>query len=332
MAKKKPIRTRKKTGNNGLVYFFLVPVVAVLFYLIWKPQTFAQVTNTAVVPTFTSIGDCVANQVCPTLTLPAEINQTDVDQTDQDGSQPTTVTQSPVTTSGTADQNQLVTRLIDMINQLLGDNCKGAADLRSNSVEENDISANRWHRKYKKHHRHNRRSHGLWHLLKCLKRNPGHDNTTVQQEPVHEPTQPPAEQEQQQQEIPTEVPQVSQIPSLPQQSAVPSTAPVVQAANVVTGDCGTVISKAQLLNDTLEIGSANGRYSNQTQGQSDCGYNSETWSGTSDETKYWCTYLIVDAYNLAGFKGLSIAEHAAVVNMRSWWQDASDYIYVPNNE
>lgn len=38
---------------------------------------------------------------------------------------------------------------------------------------------------------------------------------------------------------------------------------------------------------------------------------------------YWCTHLIVDAYRLAGYEGLDRTAHAAVINMRRWWQSST---------
>lgn len=48
-------------------------------------------------------------------------------------------------------------------------------------------------------------------------------------------------------------------------------------------------------------------------------YSTGTWSGYNDGI-YWCTYSIVDSYNLAGITGLSKSSHGAVVNMRQFWQ------------
>jgi hypothetical protein len=59
-------------------------------------------------------------------------------------------------------------------------------------------------------------------------------------------------------------------------------------------------------------------------------YNTGTWAGSNDGTVYWCTYSIVDSYNLAGITGLSKSAHGAVVNMRRFWQNAGgNYVYVP---
>lgn len=50
------------------------------------------------------------------------------------------------------------------------------------------------------------------------------------------------------------------------------------------------------------------------------GYSTGTWAGTNEGTVYWCSYSIIDAYNLAGISGLSKGAHAAVINMRQFWQ------------
>lgn len=59
-------------------------------------------------------------------------------------------------------------------------------------------------------------------------------------------------------------------------------------------------------------------------------YSTGTWSGANSGTVYWCTYSIVDSYNLAGITGLTKAAHGAVVTMRQFWKGAasSGYIYV----
>lgn len=58
-------------------------------------------------------------------------------------------------------------------------------------------------------------------------------------------------------------------------------------------------------------------------------YSTGTWSGANEGSVYWCTYSIVDSYNLAEVSGLSKASHAAVVTMRNFWKNASaPYIYI----
>lgn len=58
-------------------------------------------------------------------------------------------------------------------------------------------------------------------------------------------------------------------------------------------------------------------------------YSTGTWAGANEGSVYWCTYSIVDSYNLAGVSGLSKGQHAAVVNMRNFWKKApSPYVYI----
>ncbi len=60
-------------------------------------------------------------------------------------------------------------------------------------------------------------------------------------------------------------------------------------------------------------------------------YSTGTWAGANEGSVYWCTYLIIDSYNLAGYGGLTKSAHAAVVNMRRWWKTtgaSSGYVYV----
>lgn len=64
-------------------------------------------------------------------------------------------------------------------------------------------------------------------------------------------------------------------------------------------------------------------------GISNGSYSTGSWNGTNEATVYWCTYSIIDSYNLAGVGGLSKASHAAVVNMRNYWKNApAGYKYI----
>lgn len=346
MTKKRISRSPRKAKKNGIIYLFLIPVLFLAVYLSGQPQTFLQQANTntdlhaEVAPTFTSIGDCVANNNCPpTEPLPEGQQQSVSTEPTESTVQPTHAQKKEKTKktekSEKSDKAQLIEKIKELLKELTNGKCDGQAEaLNSNYAGGgDDIQANR-HGHRRKKWRHKR---GLWKLLKCLKKNGGEPKTPSGGTPV-QPTHAPAEQPQDQpteapvDQQPTEVPQEqpSEAPAAGQPTTPPANAPVSTAS--VTGECGTVISKAQPLNDGLQIGSANGRWSNQTKTFNSCGYQSETWAGTDDATKYWCTYLIADSYNLAGLKGLSIAEHAAVVNMRSWWKTASGYKYVENND
>lgn len=94
-----------------------------------------------------------------------------------------------------------------------------------------------------------------------------------------------------------------------------------------TPTLASVLSWDQQILDNLSIG-ANGLYSRLTTPVSNDGYSTGTWSGDNDGTTYWCTYSVIDAYNLAGITGLSKGSHAAVVTMRQFWQNASGFIFL----
>ncbi|OGK23684.1 hypothetical protein A3A46_01995 [Candidatus Roizmanbacteria bacterium RIFCSPLOWO2_01_FULL_37_13] len=49
---------------------------------------------------------------------------------------------------------------------------------------------------------------------------------------------------------------------------------------------------------------------------------------TSTSNLYWCTYLVINAYNLAGLTGLTRA-HLATKNMQQFFMTTSGYNYIP---
>lgn len=51
-------------------------------------------------------------------------------------------------------------------------------------------------------------------------------------------------------------------------------------------------------------------------------YRTGIWPATGEGNLYWCTYSIVDSYNLAGFSGLDKGAHGGVVYMRIFWKGA----------
>lgn len=62
------------------------------------------------------------------------------------------------------------------------------------------------------------------------------------------------------------------------------------------------------------------------------GYTATKEPGAPGE-KYWCTFLVIDSYNLAGIKGLSVSSHGLVRNMRDFWQqNPPGYFYIPFNQ
>lgn len=52
------------------------------------------------------------------------------------------------------------------------------------------------------------------------------------------------------------------------------------------------------------------------------------YGGVDSNGTYWCTNLAIDASNLAGVRGLSNANHQAVVNMVAYWKEAPDKVFL----
>ncbi len=95
----------------------------------------------------------------------------------------------------------------------------------------------------------------------------------------------------------------------------------------VSGSCGSVVGWAQQIAASLVIGgggplSGDG-YDNRTQSfTSPCASASprSSWAG-----QYWCTYLVVDAYQLAGIQGLSVGADGGVAEMHRHFGFISGY-------
>jgi hypothetical protein len=123
--------------------------------------------------------------------------------------------------------------------------------------------------------------------------------------------------------------------------AVPATAQPTAAADEVTGPCGSVLDWAATLNAALERGD-DGYFNRMTGSVTGCGYRAQQREGhDSPAGKYWCTNSVIDAYNLAGITGLTVAPgpgvdspdlpppgHQQVITMADWWMTAPGYTYV----
>ncbi len=58
----------------------------------------------------------------------------------------------------------------------------------------------------------------------------------------------------------------------------------------------------------------------------------QTELGIGSNGIYWCTFLVVDSYNLAGFGGMNVANQGAVVNMIGFWKNTPPrYKYLDYN-
>ncbi len=92
----------------------------------------------------------------------------------------------------------------------------------------------------------------------------------------------------------------------------------------VKGSCGTVIEWTHKLVDALPQ-VMKGTRNKLTKTVSNCGYS------TGPASNYVSTFLVIDAYNLAGFKELSKSNSSQVSpsGLFSWWQKAPGYQYIP---
>ena len=83
----------------------------------------------------------------------------------------------------------------------------------------------------------------------------------------------------------------------------------------------SVLGWAQRITSALQIGNDNG-FDRLSAPISSNSYS----TGTSE--KYWCTYLVVDSFNLAGYSGLSKGSHGGVVYMIGFWKTNSNYVFL----
>lgn len=58
------------------------------------------------------------------------------------------------------------------------------------------------------------------------------------------------------------------------------------------------------------------------------GYTGIAGAATSTSNLYWCTFLVIDAFNLSGLRGLTTA-HSAVVNMVPFFMSTPGYSFIP---
>ena len=93
------------------------------------------------------------------------------------------------------------------------------------------------------------------------------------------------------------------------------------------GKAGDVLSWASQISNELEAG-YDGAFDRMTASITNGSYTTQPAPGTSVGNIYWCTYLIVDSFNLAGITGLSRGADAAVVNMISAFQNTPGLKYL----
>lgn len=95
-----------------------------------------------------------------------------------------------------------------------------------------------------------------------------------------------------------------------------------------SGSCGTVVAKGKLIADNLSVGESGydklGKAGEDPSKYKSCGYTAR--HSIKGFIHYWCTFLITDAYKLAGIK--NVTTNGFVVDMHSWWMKASGFKYV----
>jgi hypothetical protein len=130
---------------------------------------------------------------------------------------------------------------------------------------------------------------------------------------------------------------IQAMPASAQSTVSSETAP----NEAVTGPCGSVMEWAVKINEALERGD-DGYYNKMTADIEGCDYRAVQRQGHDSPTeKYWCTNLVIDAYNLAGITGLNVDAgpgvvsgslpppgHQQVITMANWWMTAPGYIYI----
>ncbi len=118
-------------------------------------------------------------------------------------------------------------------------------------------------------------------------------------------------------------------PTAPKPTPEVSPSPLTSPKN--NGDLASILEWDEKIVDSLNAGIWG--YLNKLLAEITNGsYTTGTWAGTNEGSVYWCTYSVIDSYNLAGFSGLSKNQHAAVVNMAIFWKNqaaaSQGYTYI----
>lgn len=98
------------------------------------------------------------------------------------------------------------------------------------------------------------------------------------------------------------------------------------------GNTDSVLHWARIINEDLIKEARENRrniWDRMTADITNNGYTATKRSGASEANKYWCTYLVIDSYNLAGIKGLKISEHGGVFRMLQDWKKMPGYLFIP---
>jgi hypothetical protein len=109
--------------------------------------------------------------------------------------------------------------------------------------------------------------------------------------------------------------------------------PTVQAPDA--GSLEAILSWAQRINDALEPALWDFRNKMMADICNTDNYCAHKRLGLSDSVNqltldaiYWCTFIVVDSFNLAGNKGLTQESHLAVVNMIRFFKSTPGYFYL----
>ncbi|MCL4418989.1 hypothetical protein M1146_02680 [Patescibacteria group bacterium] len=98
-----------------------------------------------------------------------------------------------------------------------------------------------------------------------------------------------------------------------------------QASPITTSG---ILGWAGQITNNLQIGS-DGGLNRMTTSITNNSYTAIYAPSTSSLDKYWCTYLVIDSYNLAGYRGLSLGSgDGAVYYMISHWKQLPGYTFL----
>jgi len=103
--------------------------------------------------------------------------------------------------------------------------------------------------------------------------------------------------------------------------------------SVPPGQMGSILQWTIAINDRLEAATnvwpPYPYYHRLINPPSNGSYTAAYSPATSTSNLYWCTYLVADAFNLAGKFGLSRSSHSTVKNMQQFFISTAGYKYIP---
>lgn len=118
----------------------------------------------------------------------------------------------------------------------------------------------------------------------------------------------------------------------PQTSITPPNTTLTPLPPLPPGDMGSILQWTIEINNRLEAATNVWPpwpyYHKLLNPPSNGSYTAAYAPATSLSNLYWCTYLVADAYNLAGKSGLSRSSHATVKNMQQFFISTAGYKYI----